>query len=98
VTTSGDCAEVFGACDFAIGAFGPEVSLLQGSRDIIVNHWSWQRGEWDQGRWVLFDTGIVSEAEAQAWADEVWADPREERDEKRGPGAVQPIDRGSSRE
>jgi hypothetical protein len=76
---------VFGACDFAIGAFGPEVSLLQGSRDIIVNHWLWQRAEWDQRRWVyLFDTGLVSEAEAQAWAEEVWGGPREERDEENG--------------
>ena len=79
VTASADCTELFGGvCDVAIGAFGPETSILQGSRDIIVSDWSWQRAEWDQRRWVyLFDTGLVSEAEAQAWADEVLADNRE---------------------
>jgi hypothetical protein len=79
VTASADCTEVFGVCDLAIGAFGPKVSILQGTRDIIVNHWSWQRDEWGQARWAyLFDTGLVGEAESQAWADEVWANHREE--------------------
>jgi hypothetical protein len=90
VTASADCTEIFGVCDVAIGAFGPEVSILQGSRDIIVSDWSWQRAEWDQQRWVyLFDTGLVSEAEARTWADEVWTDHPGD------PQAVQSIDRGS---
>jgi len=76
VTASADCPEVFGGvCDVAIGSFGPEVPIIQGCRDIMISDWSWQRGECDQQRWVyLFDTGLVSKAEAQAWADEVWAD------------------------
>jgi hypothetical protein len=98
VTASGDCTEVFGVCDVAIGAFGPEVSIVEGSRDIIVSDWSRQRGEWDQQRWAyLFGTWLVSKAEAQSWADEVWADHREEDDES-GRQAEQPVDRGSSRE
>jgi hypothetical protein len=79
VTASADCTEVFGVCDIAIGAFGPEVSILQGTRDIIVNHWTWQQDEWGQARWAyLLDTVLVGEAEAQAWADEVWANHSEE--------------------
>ena len=36
---------------------------------------SWQRAECDQQRWeYLFDTGLVSKAQALAWADEVWVD------------------------
>jgi hypothetical protein len=55
-----------------------------------VSDWSWQRAEWDQQRWVyLFDTGLVSEAEARTWADEVWTDHPGD------PQAVQSIDRGS---
>jgi hypothetical protein len=46
LTASADCTEIFGVCDVAIGTFGPEVSILQGSRDVIVSDWSWQRGEW----------------------------------------------------
>jgi len=98
VTASGDCTEVFGVCDVAIGAFGPEVSIVEGSRDIIVSDWARQRGEWDQQRWAyLFGTGLVSKAEAQSWADEVWADHREECDES-DRQAEQSVDQGSSRE
>ena len=75
VTASADCPEIFGGvCDVAIGSFGREVSIIRGSRDIIMSDWSWQRGECEQQRWVyLFDTGLVSKAEAHAWADQVWA-------------------------
>lgn len=44
VTASVDCTEVFGVCDVAIGWFGPERSVFEGSHDIIVAHWSWQQG------------------------------------------------------
>ena len=98
VTASGDCTEVFGVCDVAIGVFGPEVSIVEGSRDIIVSDWARQRGEWDQQRWAyLFGTGLVSKAEAQSWADEVWADHREECDES-DRQAEQSVDQGSPRE
>jgi hypothetical protein len=81
VTGSADCPDVFGFCDVALGSFGPEVSILEGSRRIIVSEWSSRRVEWDQRRWAyLFDTGLVSEADAQAWADEVWADREGDED------------------
>ena len=76
VTASADCPESFGGVsDVAIGAFGPETSILEGSRRIIVSDWTNQWREHDQERWAyLFDTGMVSEAQADAWADEVWGD------------------------
>jgi hypothetical protein len=70
VTASADCPETF-----AIGAFGSETSILEGSRRIIISDWTNQWRQHDQERWAyLFDTGIVSKAEADAWADEVWGD------------------------
>lgn len=79
VTGSADCPDAFGFCDVALGSFGPEVSILEGSCRIIVSEWSSHRAEWDQQRWAyLFDTGLVNEAEAQAWADEVWGDREED--------------------
>jgi hypothetical protein len=76
VTASADSPETFGGvCDVAIGAFGSETSILEGSRRIIISDWTNQWREHDQERWAyLFDTGIVSKAEADAWADEVWGD------------------------
>ena len=35
----------------------------------------------------LFDTGLVSKAEAQAWADEGWADQSDQEDEDNDPEA-----------
>ena len=76
VTASADCAELLGGvCDVAIGAFGSETPILEGSRRIIISDWTSQWRQHDQERWAyLFDTGIVSKAEADAWADEVWGD------------------------
>jgi hypothetical protein len=76
VTASADCPEAFGGVsDVAIGAFGSETSILEGSRRIIISDWTNQWRRHDQERWAyLFDTGIVSKAEADAWADEVWGD------------------------
>jgi hypothetical protein len=82
VTASADCPDAFGVCDVAIGAFGPEESIAQGSRRIVVADWSAQLNKWDQQRWeYLFDTGLVSKTEAQAWAEEVWPDPRADDEE-----------------
>jgi hypothetical protein len=76
VTASADCPESFlGVCDVAIGAFGLETSILEGSRRIVISDWTNQWCQHDQERWAyLFDTGIVGKAEADAWADEVWGD------------------------
>jgi len=61
VTASADCSESFGGvCDVAIGCFGPDVSFLHGSHDVIVSDWSSQRDH-NQPRWAyLFDTGSLS--------------------------------------
>jgi hypothetical protein len=70
-----------GACDVAIGSFGSETSILKGSRRIIISNWANQRIEHEQQRWAyLFDTGIVSKTEAEAWAEEVWGDHCQEHD------------------
>ena len=72
--------------------------IVQGSREIIVSDWSRQQAEWDQQRWVyLFGTGLVTKAEAELWADEVWGDHREE-DNENDRQAEQSVDRGSSRQ
>jgi hypothetical protein len=75
VTASGDSLETFGACDVALGHFGPEETLLQGSGAIIRWDWSNQRIDHEQQRWeYLFAAGLVSETEANAWADAVWGE------------------------
>jgi hypothetical protein len=75
VTYSGDTPEVFGYCDIALGHFGPDEELKQGSWRLITGDWSRQYGERSQHRWVyLFETGLVDEAEAEAWADDVWSE------------------------
>jgi hypothetical protein len=82
VTASADSTDAFGVCDVAIGSFGPEMPILQGCRETIVSDWSSQSALWDQQRWQYLEyAGLVSEAEAQAWADEVWPATRENDDE-----------------
>jgi hypothetical protein len=100
VTASADCLESLGGvCDVAIGTFGWETSLLEGSHRIITADWAYQRREHEQPRWAyLFDTGIVGKAEAEAWADEVWADQDVEWDERKDLLAVRPSDRGPPRD
>jgi len=73
VMVSADCPDAFGYTDIAIGHFGKEESLLEGSRRIVVEDWRYQIGEWDQGRWAyLFFEGLLNEAGAESWADEAW--------------------------
>jgi hypothetical protein len=58
----------------ALGHFGPEESLFEGSGAIIKGYWGYFRGLGMQ-RWeYLFAAGLVSDAEANAWADEVWGE------------------------
>jgi hypothetical protein len=79
VTASADSTDAFGVSDIAIGSFGPEVTILQGSHKIIVSDWSSQFASHNQQRWEYLEyTGLVSDAEAQAWADEAWPETREE--------------------
>ena len=74
-TESADGPDAFGCTDVAIGHFGSERGLAPGSRQVILANWLHQAEEWGQARWVdLFSEGIVGEAEAAAWADEVRQD------------------------
>ncbi len=61
VTASGDCPDALGVCDIALGSFGPETPLLEGSGAIIRDEWANRRREFDQSRWVyILDTGLVA--------------------------------------
>jgi hypothetical protein len=72
VTASADGPDAMGYTDFAIGYFRMGQDLLTGSKSVIVGHWR-QQAINGQGRWAyLFDVGLVSEPEANQWADEVW--------------------------
>jgi hypothetical protein len=80
VTASADSPDALGYCDFALGSFGIETPIKEGSCAIIRADWEAQR-EWDQQRWeYLFSTGLVSNAEANALADLVWSS--EQHDEQ----------------
>jgi hypothetical protein len=73
ITDSADCPDAFGYADIAIGHFGREEGLEQGSRRIVVKDRRFQASEWNQGRWVyLFFEGLLGSAEAESWADEAW--------------------------
>ena len=75
VTYSADTPEVWGYADIAIGQFDAKEGLKDGSQRIIIEDWRMQRDECSQERWgYLFGTGLVDEAEAKAWADEVWGE------------------------
>ena len=94
VTASADSADMFGACDFALGAFGPDRSIVQGSREAITADWAKQRDGHEQEPWThLFGTGLVDHVEAQAWADEVWPDGHQEDEESDEP--LEPFSPGS---
>jgi hypothetical protein len=83
ITASADSPDAFGYCDFALGAFGIDTPFKEGAKEIICADWAYQNGEWEQQRWVyLFGTGLISKAEANAWADAVWLrEPDEEESE-----------------
>ncbi len=79
VTYSGDCPEVFGYCDIAIGHFGLDETLKEGSRRVVTDDWQRQYGEFNQGRWAyLFFEGLLDGEEAATWADVVWPEGYEE--------------------
>jgi hypothetical protein len=82
VTGSMDCPDALGYCDFALGAFGVDTRLKDGAKRIICGEWASQRDEGDAQRWAcLFGTGLISEPEASAWADEVWREEEGAEDE-----------------
>jgi hypothetical protein len=51
VTASADCADGFGYCDFAIGAFGSDTPIKEGARSVVCGDWKDQRA-WEQQRWA----------------------------------------------
>ena len=75
VTDSADCPDAHGYADLAIGHFGKEEGLIEGSRRVVVEDWQRRVAEYDQGRWAyLFGEGLVDETEADAWADDAWGE------------------------
>ena len=81
VTASADSPDAFGYCDFALGSFGIETPIKEGSCAIIRADWEAQYDGWDQQRWAyLFRTGLISEAEANALADAVWSDEQDDEE------------------
>lgn len=82
VTGSSDCPDNLGYCDFALGEFGVGTRLKDGAKRIICGNWASQRDQGDAQRWAyLFKTGLISDSEATAWADEVWRDDNNTEDE-----------------
>jgi hypothetical protein len=68
VTSSADCPDMFGYCDFALGAFGIDKPIKQGAGGIICADWTCH-SESEQPRWVcLLDVGFISGSEVCAWA------------------------------
>jgi hypothetical protein len=81
ITASADSPEAFGYCDFALGEFGVDTPLSEGTKRIICRDWANQHNKYEQERWAyLFGIGLVSKAEADRWADEVW--PSHSNDEE----------------
>jgi hypothetical protein len=75
VTESADSPDAFGYCDRAIGWFAPDVSIEDGVHKVITADWMYQYRECNQHPWVeLLSTGLISDADAQAWSEEVWSD------------------------
>jgi hypothetical protein len=73
--------ENFGHCDFAVGSFGIETPLKEGARTVICGDWQKLKSAGEQQHWeYLFDAGLISKRDANAWADAVW--PNEEGTEK----------------
>jgi len=74
-TASRDSPDAWGCTDHAIGFCDANAPIKEAAREIIINYWSKQAGEWEQARWAyLFDEGLISGEEADSWADEVWGE------------------------
>jgi hypothetical protein len=60
VTASADCPDLFGYCDFALGAFGIDKPIKDDAREIICADWIRHRA-FEQQRWAsLLETGLIS--------------------------------------
>ena len=78
VTASNDSTDMHGYCDRAIGWFSADKEIKDACKKVIVNEWQQQNEEQEQQHWAyLFDTGLIDEDEAYAWASEVWTNDGE---------------------
>lgn len=72
VVSAVDSTDTWGYTEFAIGRFPVDVEVESGVREVITARWRYLR-ERGQDHWAhLFEEGLVSEASATAWAEEVW--------------------------
>lgn len=82
VTASQDSSDAYGVEDMAIGWSSDDQDRLEAARSIIVNYWRDSAYERDQSRWAyLFDEGLVSNEEANAWADKAWPETASEKED-----------------
>jgi len=82
VTASADCPDSLGYCDFELGAFSIKTPVKEGARKIICADRSKQNRAYEQPRWAyLFSTELISQQEAEAWAERVWPSERGEQAE-----------------
>ncbi len=71
VTAAVDSSDNYGYTELAIGWFPAHKPLEEGARAVILD-W-WRRVRLPMARWVyLFDTGVIEDATACAWAVELW--------------------------
>lgn len=80
VTVSFDGEDVCGAADVALGAFGPEFGLVEGSLEVIGRSWR-EEAAYDRECWQDFTrAGAISEEKAGALATQVWDSSEEDDD------------------
>ncbi len=73
VTASVDCAETWGATDFAIGVVGEREDFLRACGTVVRGWWRHQRALGDQPPWAsVLSTGLVDRATARAWRARTW--------------------------
>jgi len=81
VTASQDSSDAYGVEDLAVGWLPDSWDQLEAAKEILINYWKLHREYCCQERWAyLFEEGLISNEEANAWADEVW--PEEIDDEE----------------
>ena len=83
VTASRDGTDALGCVDHAIGIVDVDVTPIEAAKVSIIHYWNEHVYEGDQGRWeYLFDEGLIDNATANAWADEVWLEAVLDDDEE----------------
>ena len=79
VTGSADSPEGSGYTDIAIGHFGADEDLIEGSKRVIRANWQHQVDEWEQQRWEdLWQPGLIPVDGVLEMAADVWAKEVEE--------------------